>query len=69
MQQYLRRGRLSALMDGLGLRAALALAAVGWFVYLWGLTVPALLAGGAPDPLPQAARGKAGGGAAPSARG
>ena len=47
MQQYLRRGRLSALMDGLGLRAALALAAVGWFVYLWGLTVPALLAGGA----------------------
>ena len=47
MQQYLRRGRLSALMDGLGLRAALALAAVGWFVYLWGLTVPALLAGAA----------------------
>ena len=47
MQQYLRRGRLSALMDGIGLRTMLALAAVGWFVYLWGLTVPALLAGGA----------------------
>ena len=45
MQEYLRRGRLSALMDGLGLRTVLALAAVGWFVYLWGLTVPALLAG------------------------
>ena len=47
MQQYLRKGRFSAFMDEAGLRVLVALAAVGWFVYLWGLKVPSILAGAA----------------------
>lgn len=45
MQNYLRKARLSTLLDGLGIRALLFALAVGWFVYLWGLGVPAVLAG------------------------
>ncbi len=45
MEQYLRRSRLGSAMDDLGLRAVIALAAVLWFVYLWGLGIPAILAG------------------------
>ena len=45
MEQYLRRKRLGGLMDDLGLRLLIALAAVMWFVWLWGLGMPALLAG------------------------
>lgn len=45
MEQYLRRSRLGSAMDDLGLRAVIALAAVLWFVYLWGLGMPAILAG------------------------
>ena len=45
MEQYLRRGRLSTLADDLGLRLVLTAVSVGWFIWLWGATVPALLAG------------------------
>lgn len=45
MQRYLRKARLSTALDDLGLRAAIMLGGMGWFVYLWGVTVPALLAG------------------------
>lgn len=47
MQQYLRKTRLSTWLDELGLRLLVMLLAVGWFVYLWGLKVPSLLAGAA----------------------
>ena len=45
MEQYLRRKRLSSVMDEMGLRALIALGTVMWFVHLWGLGMPALLAG------------------------
>lgn len=45
MERYLRKNRLSELMDGMGVRAAILLAGVGWFMWLWGVTWPALLAG------------------------
>ena len=45
MERYLRRKRLGSVMDEMGLRALIALAAVMWFVRLWGLGMPALLAG------------------------
>lgn len=45
MQTYLRKGRLSATADDVGLRVVILALGIGWFVYLWGLTVPALLAG------------------------
>lgn len=47
MEQYLRRNRLAALADGLGALAAIYAGATLWFVWLWGLSVPALLAGAA----------------------
>ena len=47
MEQYLRRNRLAALADGLGALAAIYAGAALWFVWLWGLGVPALLAGAA----------------------
>ena len=45
MERYLRRNRLSEMLDGLGLRALLYLLATGWFMWLWGMTLPTLLAG------------------------
>lgn len=45
MQTYLRKGRLSTAADDVGLRAVVALMGLGWFIYLWGVTVPSLLAG------------------------
>ncbi len=47
MEQYLRRNRLSETLDALGIAALLYLLAAAWFVWLWGLTLPALLAGAA----------------------
>ena len=47
MEQYLRRNRLAALADGLGALAAIYAGAALWFVWLWGLGAPALLAGAA----------------------
>ena len=45
MQQYLRNGRFGAFMNDLGLRAVIALLAQAWFILLWGLTVPSVVAG------------------------
>ena len=45
MERYLRRNRLSEFLDGVGVRALICLLATGWFVWLWGLCVPSLLAG------------------------
>lgn len=47
MQQYLRRNRLSGMLDALGAVALLYGAAVMWFTWLWGFGVPAVLAGAA----------------------
>ena len=47
MEQYLRRNRLSETLDALGMATLLYLLAAGWFVWLWGLNLPALVAGGA----------------------
>lgn len=47
MEQYLRRNRLSETLDELGMATLLYLLAAGWFVWLWGLSLPALIAGGA----------------------
>lgn len=55
MQSYLGRRRLRTLMDTLGVRLLLAALSLGWFVGLWGLTVPALLAGAALGILAQQA--------------
>lgn len=45
MEQYLRRTALSSMADEIGLRLAVWLGATMWFVWLWGLGMPALLAG------------------------
>ncbi|MBQ2953969.1 MAG: hypothetical protein IJE07_10540 [Clostridia bacterium] len=47
MEQYLRRRHLADWADGLGVMALLYAGAVLWFTFLWGLGVPALLAGAA----------------------
>ena len=47
MEQYLRRNHLSETLDALGMAALLYLLATGWFVWLWGLNLPSLLAGAA----------------------
>lgn len=47
MERYLRRNRLSEVMDGLGMCGLLYLLGVVWFTWLWGLNVPSLLAGAA----------------------
>lgn len=47
MEQYLRRNRLSEALDALGMAALLYALAAGWFIWLWGLTLPSLLAGAA----------------------
>jgi len=45
MEQYLRRSRLSEVMDSLGTAALIYGAATLWFTALWGLRMPTLLAG------------------------
>ena len=45
MEQYLRKNRFGTWVDGLGLRLLIQLAAVLWFVWLWGLALPSLTAG------------------------
>lgn len=45
MERYLRRNRLAAWADGLGVLALMYLGGVLWFTWLWGLGVPAVLAG------------------------
>lgn len=45
MERYLRRRRLSELLDGAGMAVLVYLLGVLWFAWLWGMNVPALLAG------------------------
>lgn len=45
MERYLRRHRLSEMMDGVGIAALAYFLGVMWFAWLWGLNVPTLLAG------------------------
>lgn len=55
MERYLHRSRLGSMMDDLGLRSVIALGAMVWFCVLWGIGMPALLAGGALGTLGQMA--------------
>ena len=45
MQEYLRRTRLSGLMDGIGFHALTLTASLFWFILLWGLRFSAVTAG------------------------
>lgn len=47
MQEYLRRPRLGEILDGLGSHLLILALCLGWFIFLWGLRLPALTAGGA----------------------
>lgn len=47
MEQYLRRNRLAEMADALGVLALIYMGAAAWFVWLWGLGTPAVLAGAA----------------------
>lgn len=47
MQEYFRRSRLSALLDGLGFHILTFLLSLLWFIWLWGLRLPAVTAGAA----------------------
>jgi len=58
MERYLRRNRLSEVMDGAGMFGLLYLLAAGWFIWLWGLNVPSLLAAAALGTLLWTARGQ-----------
>ena len=58
MEQYLRRNRLSEALDTLGMAALLYVLAAGWFVWLWGLSLPSMAAGGALGTLLWMARGQ-----------
>lgn len=58
MERYLRRNRLSEVLDTLGMGALLYLLAAGWFVWLWGLRAASLLAGAALGTLFWAARSR-----------
>lgn len=56
MEQFLRQRRLSELMDAAGMSVLIYALATIWFVWLWGLSVPALLAGAALGTLGQMGR-------------
>ncbi|MGN1367671.1 MAG: hypothetical protein ACI4WX_02305 [Aristaeellaceae bacterium] len=47
MERYLRRNRLSEMLDGFGMCALLYLLGWAWFIWLWGLNTASLLAGAA----------------------
>lgn len=47
MERYLRRNRLSEMLDGFGICVLLYLLGTAWFVWLWGMNTAALLAGAA----------------------
>ena len=47
MQEYLQHSRLGEAMDTLGFRILALALSMGWFILLWGLRLPALLAGAA----------------------
>lgn len=45
MQQYMEKTRLGGALDSLGLRFIILVCCILWFAFLWGVTLPALLAG------------------------
>lgn len=45
MQEYLHKSRFSGIVDTIGLHGLMLLLALGWFLLLWGLCLPSLLAG------------------------
>ena len=45
MQDYLKKTRLSGIMDGIGFHLAALVGSAGWFCFLWGLRPAALTAG------------------------
>lgn len=45
MEQYLRKSTLAGLLNCMGVRVVLMICGIGWFVWLWGVSVPSLLAG------------------------
>lgn len=45
MERYLHRNRLSDVLDGIGMCVLIYLLAALWFIWLWGLNMPSLLAG------------------------
>ncbi|MBR3018850.1 MAG: hypothetical protein IKH57_17500 [Clostridia bacterium] len=47
MQEYLQRSRLGQAMDGLGFHAFTLILSNFWFILLWGLGFPAVVAGAA----------------------
>lgn len=47
MERYFKRGKVGSALDDLGLRSIIALAALIWFFWLWGIGLPSLLAGAA----------------------
>lgn len=47
MERYLRRNRLAEMLDALGIAALCFMAGTLWFVWLWGLRMPTILAGAA----------------------
>ena len=47
MERYLRRNRLSEVMDSVGLCLLLYAVAAGWFAWLWGVNLASLIAGAA----------------------
>ena len=47
MQDYLRQSRLGTAMDSLGFHAIAFILSNFWFILLWGVRFPSLLAGAA----------------------
>lgn len=47
MERYLRRNHLAEVLDGLGMCVLLYLLAALWFIWLWGMNMPSLIAGAA----------------------
>ena len=47
MQEYLEQSAVRQFMDAAGLRLLMLALCLGWFILLWGLSLPALTAGGA----------------------
>ena len=45
MQEYLQKTRLSGILDGLGFHILSIFVSFSWFIFLWGLRLPALTAG------------------------
>ncbi len=45
MQQYMEKTRLGGTLDALGLRLLIIIFCILWFIWLWGVTLPAIVAG------------------------